>query len=43
MVSSVFGYTDEELIKRLKEMAALNAFDPDYIALRKELPGNFPF
>jgi hypothetical protein len=43
MVSSVFGYTDEELIKRLKEIAALNALDPDYLALRKALPEKFPF
>jgi len=43
MVSSVFGLTTEQLIKQLKEVAARNAFDPEYITLREELPKDFPF
>jgi hypothetical protein len=43
MVSSVFGYTNEQLIKELKDIAARNAFDPDYTELRKALPEEFPF
>ena len=43
MVSSVFGLTAEQLIKQLGEVAARNAFDPEYIKLRGELPKEFPF
>ena len=43
MVSSVFGLTTEKLFGQLKEVAARNAFDPEYITLREELPKDFPF
>jgi hypothetical protein len=43
MVSSVFGYTAEQLTKKLKEVAAENAFDPQYKELRGGLPNNFLF
>ena len=43
MVSSVFGYTAEQLAKKLKEVAAENAFDPEYKELREGLPENFLF
>ena len=43
MVSSVFGYTAEQLTKKLKEVAAENAFDPQYKELRENLPKDFPF
>ena len=42
MVSSVFGMTGEQLIKQLKEVAARNAFDPEYKDLRAALPDDFP-
>ena len=42
MVSSVFGQTTEQLVKKLKEVAAANAFDPQYKELRASLPPEFP-
>jgi hypothetical protein len=42
MVSSVFGQTTEQLTKRLKVVAAENAFDPEYQELRSGLPKEFP-
>jgi hypothetical protein len=42
MVSSVFGQTAGQLVKKLKEVAAANAFDPEYMALREGLPADFP-
>lgn len=43
MVSSVFNISPEELIERLKEVAARNAGDPEYEQLRAALPDDFPF
>jgi hypothetical protein len=43
MVSSVFGLSTEQLIQQLKEIAARNAFDPEYKKLREELPEGFGF
>ena len=43
MVSSVFNISPEELIERLKDVAARNAGDPEYKELRGALPEDFPF
>ena len=43
MVSSTVGTTEEQLIRRLKLIAAENAFDPEYKELRSSLPEEFPF
>lgn len=43
MVSSVFGQTNEQLTSKLREVAAANAFDPEYMELREGLPKDFPF
>ena len=43
MVSSTTGTTEEQLIRRLKLIAAENAFDLEYQELRSSLPEGFPF
>ena len=43
MVSSTERMTEEQLIQRLKLIAAENAFDPEYQELRAALPKAFPF
>jgi hypothetical protein len=43
MVSSVFDTSSDELIKKLREIAARYADDPEYQALRAKLPAEFDF
>ena len=43
MVSSYLRIEPEELITRLKDIAARYADDPEYQKLRKALPEEFPF
>jgi|SaaInl4_135m_RNA_FD_contig_21_3171967_length_225_multi_3_in_0_out_0_1 hypothetical protein len=42
MVSSVFGQTPEQLMQRLKVVAAKGVFDPEYQELRADMPSDFP-
>ena len=43
MVSSVFDASSEELVVKLREIAAKYADDPEYQELRSKLPAEFPF
>ncbi len=42
MVSNVLNMSEEELLAELQRMAADYADDPDYQALRAQLPADWP-
>ena len=42
MVSNVLGYEPEELVRRLEDIRAHHASDPEYQKLRADLPADWP-
>jgi hypothetical protein len=42
MVSSVLGMSAEELLEKLQELREQYAGDPEYAALRSQLPAEWP-